>query len=194
MTQFSLNPGQTALVLIDLQQGIVRLPVAPNTAESVLDASARLLAASRAAGILPIWVRVGGAVDQSDRLFPPADQPAARAPMPADYMTFAPQIAPANADDVVVLKRQWGGFYGTDLELQLRRRGIDTLILAGIATEIGVESTARDAYERGFSQYFVRDAMSGLSAEGHAHSIERIFPRMGRVRTTDQLCALLAGA
>ena len=85
---------------------------------------------------------------------------------------------------MVILKRQWGAFYGTDLDLQLRRRGLSTIVMCGIATEIGVESTARDAYERGYELVFASDAMTGSTAEGHANSIERIFPRMGRVRTT----------
>jgi nicotinamidase-related amidase len=91
----------------------------------------------------------------------------------------------------VIFKRQWGAFYGTDLDLQLRRRRLTTIILCGIATEIGVESTARDAHERGHELVFAADAMTGTSAEGHANSLERIFPRMGRVRTTEQIVAAL---
>jgi nicotinamidase-related amidase len=94
--------------------------------------------------------------------------------------------------DIVILKRQWGAFYGTDLDLQLRRRGLTTIILCGIATEFGVESTARDAYERGFELIFAEDAMTGSSAESHANSVERIFPRMGRVRSTKQTIAALS--
>ena len=93
--------------------------------------------------------------------------------------------------DVVVFKRQWGAFYGTDLDLQLRRRGLTAIVLCGIATEIGVESTARDAYERGYELVFASDAMAGMSPEAHANSLERIFPRMGRVRTTDEIIAAL---
>ena len=84
-----------------------------------------------------------------------------------------------------------GAFYGTDLDLQLRRRGLKTIVLCGIATEFGVESTARDAYERGYEQVFAEDAMTGRSAEGHANSITHIFPRMGRVRSTEEIVAAL---
>jgi nicotinamidase-related amidase len=94
--------------------------------------------------------------------------------------------------DFVITKRQWGAFYGTDLDLQLRRRGLTAIVLCGIATEVGVESTARDAYERGYQQVFVRDAMAGLNAESHANAIERIFPRIGRVRGTKEIIAALA--
>jgi len=188
-----LEPSRTALLLIDLQQGIVRLPTAPHSAEAVLSNAARLLTAARAAGVRPVWVHVGGAEDLADRLFPPADQPTPRRPPAPDFSDFVPEIAP-QAEDVVVLKRQWGAFYGTDLDLQLRRRGIDSLILAGIATEFGVESTARDAYERGFGQWFASDAMTGLTTASHANAIERIFPRMGHVRDTEQIVSLMERA
>jgi nicotinamidase-related amidase len=89
------------------------------------------------------------------------------------------------------MKRQWGAFYGTDLDLQLRRRGLTSIVLCGIATEGGVESTARDAYERGYEMVFAADAMSGLNAESHANAVERIFPRIGWVRSTEQIIAAL---
>lgn len=94
--------------------------------------------------------------------------------------------------DIVILKRQWGAFYGTDLDLQLRRRGLKTIVLCGIATEIGVESTARDAFERGYEQVFAEDAMTGRNAESHANAIGHIFPRMGRVRGTEEIVAALS--
>jgi nicotinamidase-related amidase len=75
--------------------------------------------------------------------------------------------------------------------LQLRRRGVAAIVLCGIATEFGVESTARDAYERGYELIFASDAMTGRSAEGHANAIERIFPRLGRVRGTEEIIASL---
>jgi nicotinamidase-related amidase len=93
--------------------------------------------------------------------------------------------------DFIVTKKQWGAFYGTDLDLQLRRRKIDTIVLCGIATNIGVESTARFAFELGFQQVFVEDAMSGRSAEDHNHSVKTIFPRLGRVRKTEEILANL---
>jgi nicotinamidase-related amidase len=94
--------------------------------------------------------------------------------------------------DIVVLKRQWGAFYGTDLDLQLRRRGLTMIVICGIATEFGVESTARDAYELGYELIFAEDAMTGSSEESHANSVERIFPRMGRVRSTEEIVAALS--
>ena len=84
-------------------------------------------------------------------------------------------------------------FYGTELDLQLRRRGIRTIVLAGISTNVGVESTARDAYERGYHQVFVSDAMSSPSAEAHANTLKFTLPRIGLTRSTADVLAALAG-
>lgn len=190
MAEPSLVPAATALVIIDLQQGIVSMPVEPNPASQVVEQAGRLLAAARASGVLPVLVHVGGSPDWGDRLLPSADQPAQARQLPPDWAEFVPAVTPRDGE-VVIFKRQWGAFYGTDLDLQLRRRGIDTLILCGISTELGVESTARDAYERNFRQVFVEDAMSGQTEASHRNAVERIFPRMGHVRSTDRVLQLL---
>jgi nicotinamidase-related amidase len=109
---------------------------------------------------------------------------------PPGWMDLIPELD-CRPDDIIIFKRQWGAFYGTDLDLQLRRRGLTTIALCGVATEIGVESTARAAYERGYELVFASDAMTGTNPESHANSIERIFPRIGRVRTTEQIIAAL---
>jgi nicotinamidase-related amidase len=89
--------------------------------------------------------------------------------------------------DFLVTKHQWGAFHGTELELPLRRRGITTIVLCGIATNIGVESTARFAFEYGYNQIFVEDAMSALSVEEHTFTISKIFPRLGLARKTEDI-------
>jgi nicotinamidase-related amidase len=94
--------------------------------------------------------------------------------------------------DIHITKRQWGAFHGTELELQLRRRGITQIVLGGVSTNIGVESTARNAFELGFHQVLVEDAMSSSSADHHRFAVENIFPRLGRVRSTEQVLAMLA--
>jgi nicotinamidase-related amidase len=93
--------------------------------------------------------------------------------------------------DIVVTKRQWGAFYGTDLELHLRRRGIKTIVIGGISTNFGVESTARDAWERAFAMVFVEDAMAAMSAEAHTFAVTNIFPRLGLVRSTPDVLQAL---
>lgn len=191
MSELLLDPAATALVVIDLQRGIVARDTVPHTTAEVVQRSARLLGAARAAGVLPVLVHVGGAADFSDRVRRSADEQMLSGPLPDGWSEFVDEFAPRDGD-VVILKRQWGAFYGTDLDLQLRRRSIDTLILCGIASEFGVESTARDAWERNFRQIFVEDAMSGLTEQSHRNAIERIFPRIGHVRDTEQVLALLA--
>ena len=118
------------------------------------------------------------------------DEPQPMRQLPADFSEIVAELGPKDGD-IVVTKRQWGAFYGTDLDLQLRRRGITTIVLGGIATNYGVESTARDAYERGYQLVLVEDAMSARSASDHAFAFDRIFPRIGRVcRTADVIAAL----
>lgn len=188
---WKLEPKKTAIVVIDLQKGIVGR--AGEAGAAVIANAAALLAAARRAGAQPILVHVGGALDGADRLRPNADEPMRMTgALPPDWSELLPELD-RQPGDAVVMKRQWGAFYGTDLELQLRRRGLTTIVLCGIATEFGVESTARDAYERGFELVFAADAMTGLTAESHANALERIFPRMGRVRTTSQIVAALKG-
>jgi nicotinamidase-related amidase len=186
----ALAPDRTALVTIDLQRGIVGRPVAPHAAADVVARAVRLADAARAAGAFVVLVRVGPSPDGRDALRPLADAatPAARGPYDPRWLEIVPELGPRDGDHVVH-KRQWGAFYGTDLDLQLRRRGIDTIVLCGIATNVGVESTARAAYEHGYQQVFVEDAMAAMSAEEHAHSLRFILPRIGRVRTTEQVLA-----
>ncbi|MGD0911534.1 MAG: hydrolase [Terracidiphilus sp.] len=189
MSELNLDPKQTAIVVIDLQKGILQIPGAPHSMASVLANAALLLKQARTAGAKVVLVHVGGAADGSDRVNPVSDQPMRmRGPMPPDWSEFVPELD-QQPDDIVVLKRQWGAFYGTDLDLHLRRRGIRTIILCGVATEFGVESTARDAYDRGYEQLFAEDAMTGVTAASHENAIARVFPRMGRVRSTAEIAA-----
>lgn len=191
MTQaLSLDPRKTALVMIDLQHGIVSRPVAPHAGTQVVASAKTLADALRAKGGTVVWVRVL----LNDILALPADAPM-RAPdapaAPAIASELVPEIG-AQAGDVVVAKRQWGAFYGTDLEQQLRRRGIDTIVIGGIATNFGVESTARAAFDQGFKLVFVEDATSGLNEDMHRFTFEKLFRHMGHVRSTQETLAALA--
>lgn len=185
-----LDPRSTALVLIDLQRGITAFPAEPHAAADVIARAARLAAGFRAAGAPVVLVRVAFSADGGDRLQAPADeaQPARRPP--ADFSEIVADLGPEEGD-IVVTKRQWGAFYGTDLDLQLRRRGVTTIVLGGISTNFGVESTARDARERGYELLLVEDAMSARSADDHDFALARIFPRIGRVCSTDDVIAAL---
>jgi nicotinamidase-related amidase len=140
----------------------------------------------RSLGSTVALVRVDFLGDK-DRLQPAIDAP----PMGTlGKSALVPEVGPKEGD-ILITKRQWGAFYGTELDLQLRRRGIRTIVLGGIATNFGVESTARDAFERGYDQVFVEDAMSSVNADGHRFTVEVIFPRIGKVRSTDEVLRAL---
>jgi nicotinamidase-related amidase len=178
-------------VVIDLQRGIVAAPNAFRPAAEVVQRAAAIADALRNAGGTVVFVRVAPSPDGRDGLRPITDLPAAaRRSMPLDWAELLPELG-IQASDIVLTKRQWGAFYGTELDLQLRRRGVDTIILCGISTSVGVESTARDAYERGYNQIFVEDAMASGDAEAHRVSVGSTFPRIGRVRSTAEVLAAI---
>ena len=178
-----LDPARTALVLIDLQHGVLLRDVVPHSAREVLERSVRLASAFRGAGGAVVLVRVSFAPDGGDVLRQPTDASMAGGVRPPGWDALAPELG-SDARDIRITKHQWGAFYGTALDLKLRRRGVDTIVLAGIATNFGVESTARDAYERGYALVLVEDAMGGLTAGAHEFAVTNIFPRLGRVRST----------
>ena len=107
-----------------------------------------------------------------------------------DLGAVATEIA-ALPTDVIITKRQWGAFHGTGLEQQLRRKGIKTIVMGGIATNFGVESTARAGFDQGYEMVFAEDAMTSLSAEMHDFSVKKLFPIMGRVRSSDEIVKAL---
>lgn len=186
-----LDAAKTALVVIDLQRGIVGFPAAPNEPSDVVARAAAIASALRAAGGLVVLVHVTPSADGKDALHPTTDAaPMARGSAPQGWSDIVPELGP-EPGDVVITKRQWGAFYGTELDLQLRRRGIGTIVLCGISTTMGVESTARDAFERGYDQVFVEDAMSAREAAEHANAVATVFTRIGRVRSTAEVLAAL---
>ncbi len=190
MTPLSLDPKSTALVLIDLQYGVMGLTLAPYSAGDVVARAAQLAASLRAKGGTVVYVRV----DVADILHLPVDAPT-RDPNAPPPPPTASQVVPESGyqpTDLLITKRQWGAFYGTELDQQLRRRRIRTILMGGVATNFGVESTARAAFDRGYELIFVEDIMSSLKAEAHDFSVQNIFPRMGRVRTLEQVRTALA--
>jgi len=192
MDALHIDAARTALVIIDLQKGIVAMPTAPHEARAVILNAAKLADAFRKKKMPVFLVHVTPSVDMKDALRPAADNPMQRSsPMAPEWAELVPEMGP-ESDDFVITKRQWGAFYGTELDLQLRRRGVDTIVLCGISTNIGVESTARFAYELGYQQVFVEDAMAAHSKDAHDHTVQTTFPRIGRVRTTDEILAALA--
>jgi nicotinamidase-related amidase len=188
----TLDAKQTALVLIDLQQGILGRQTEPHSASDVLARSVRLAERFRAAGGLVVLVHVSFSPDGRDRLTQPTDESFPAAATQPGWDEISPDLG-RDPKDIVITKRQWGAFYGTQLDLQLRRRGIRTIVIGGIATNFGVESTARDAFEHGYALVFVEDAMAGLSSEAHSFAIKTIFPRLGRIRSTEEVLKAMRG-
>ncbi len=176
-----LDPKSAAFVPIDLQKGIVGAPMEPRSGADVVTCAKELAEKFRAARAPVFPVRVAFSPDFADaprqRVDAPMQLPAGG--LPPDWSELAEGVAAPG--DIVITKRQWGAFHGTELELQLRRRGVTTLVLAGIATNFGVESTARQAWELGFELVIVEDACASRAADLHEFAIRHIFPRLGRV-------------
>jgi nicotinamidase-related amidase len=179
-----LNPKSTALVLIDLQKGVLAMPVKPHPPAAVYDRSVRLAQRFRSAGAAVIWVRVSFSRDWADAPRSTVDQPTNYTALPPGWDEFPEPLQPS---DLVITKRQWGAFYGTELDLQLRRRGVHCIVLGGIATNVGVESTARSAAEHGYDLVIPEDLCSSSSAEMHAFSFTHILPRLARVTQADAI-------
>ncbi|MFJ9027886.1 isochorismatase family protein [Streptomyces sp. NPDC102274] len=183
MTVTTLDP-KTALVVVDLQKGIASLPTTPHPAAEVVARSAELVAAFRAKGLPVVFVRVtGGAPGRTEG-------PARGGQPAADWADLVPELGVQDSD-IVVTKQQWGAFYGTDLDLQLRRRGLTQVVVTGIATSIGVESTARAAHEHGYHVTVAVDAVADMDEGAHRNSVEKIFPRLGETGTTEAIVKLL---
>jgi nicotinamidase-related amidase len=179
-----LHAMTTALVLIDLQKGVIARPVFPYPASTVYERSKQLATRLRTAGGPIVWVRVSFASNFADAPRAKVDQPSNMGALPPGWDEFPEPLHPA---DVMVTKRQWGAFYGTDLDLQLRRRGVNTIVLGGIASSIGVESTARSAWEHGYELVICEDLCADLSEETHAFTFKHTFPRLARIVNSEAI-------
>lgn len=192
MTQLAIEKPATALVVIDLQKGVFGMPTEPYSTKTIVANAAQLADTFRKNSMFVFLVRVTPSADGKDGLKPIADNALQwNQPRPANWADIVPELGPAPGD-LVITKRQWGAFYGTELDLQLRRRGIHTIVLCGISTNIGVESTARFAYEYGHQQIFAEDATAARSKEEHEHTMKVVFARIGRIRKTEDIIRALA--
>jgi nicotinamidase-related amidase len=174
VTTLVLEPRRTALVLIDLMPRVIALPTAPLTGQEVLERCVALAKATRAAGGLVVHVRVErpgfGVQPEGSQLAPELD------PQPGD---------------VEIVKQTVGAFHNTRLDEVLRARDVDIVVLGGIATNFGVESTGRAADEHGYKVVYVADAMTGLHEHAHDFAVEYIFPKFGTVSTGTEYVAAL---
>ncbi|AGS73356.1 hydrolase [Streptomyces collinus] len=190
MSLTTLDP-RTALVAIDLQNGIVGMPTQPYAGADVVARTAELADAFRDRGLPVVLVRVSFAPDFADAVPGRTERQARGLAFPEGWDTVVEELS-GHAGDIRVTKHNWSAFHGTDLEVQLRRRGVTQIVLTGVATSIGVESTARDAYAHGYHVTLATDAMADSDPEAHRGSVERIFPRLGESGTTAEILELLA--
>lgn len=188
-----LEPARTALVLVDLQNFTVALPTMPHSGQAVLDRAVALADACRAAGVLVVLVRVESGPDGRLALRPQLDYPPQPWTLPEGAHDFPETLGP-RPGDVVVTKYNWGAFHGTDLDLQLRRRGVTTLLMGGLVTGVGLDTTVRQAFERGYDQVILTDVCGGFTPAEHDHCMTTIFPRVGRLRTAEAVVKELADA
>jgi len=178
----TLDPN-TALILVDLQKGIVARDTAPYPSGEVVGKATALAKAFRVHKLPVVLVHVtGGAPGRNEQPKPPAPAP--------DWAEFAPELD-RHPDDHIVEKKAWGAFTHTGLEEHLKAQGVTQMVVAGIATAIGVESTARQAYEAGFNVTLAIDAMTDFKTETHENSVRNIFPRLGETGTTEEIIGLL---
>lgn len=187
----SLDPA-VAVLVIDVQNGIVARPLAHDT-DAVVANAAALARAFRAHGQPVVLVTVaGGAPGRTDDAAtrPATATPSPTADLPPDFTEVVPKLGP-DEGDIQIVKHRWGAFTGTPLHDHLQSCGVTQVVLAGIATSIGVESTARSAHELGYHVVLASDAMTDSDPAAHDHSISTIFPKLGEVAQTSDIVAAL---
>jgi nicotinamidase-related amidase len=184
------DPKTTALISIDLQGLVLGRALAPHSAQQIVDHTAAIAKKLKADGGTTVFVTVGFSADYADAVNQPVDETISfpKGGLPPEALAAPPEIA-ALTPDVAIVKRQWSAFYGTDLDLQLRRRSIRTVILTGVATNFGVESTVRDAYAHNYAVIVAEDAVTTFNPEMHAFSCTKVMPRLSRIRSTADILA-----
>ncbi|MDX6540902.1 MAG: hypothetical protein QOI71_2512 [Gaiellales bacterium] len=182
-------PRDSALVLVDLQHGITAMPTV-HDANLVVTRAAELAQAFRARAMPVARVRVAFAADGADAVRVPVDEQPPPMAVGPDFATWRPELG-SSPRDIEITKRGWDAFFGTELDLQLRRRGVRCIVLAGIRTCIGVESTARTGFALNYAQVVATDAISDTSAEAHDNSVRRILPRLARLARSAEIIAAL---
>lgn len=191
--ELSFDPAATALVLVDLQNFTLAMETVPHSTSEVLANSIRLAEACRRAGILVVLIRVGHDDNKMPHPAPKTDASFGAFRQGPDAKEIPAELGP-RPGDVIVDKYNWGAFYGTNLDTHLRRRRIDTLIVGGLVTNVGVDTTMRQAQERGYHQVLVEDAAAAMSREEHDYVLRIIAPRLSRVRRTDEVLEAIARA
>lgn len=194
MKELNLDPATTAVVLNDIQYGTLWQDTTPYLQHEVLANAVKIYEAARAAGVHIMHVRTEHLPGRTDEVHAVTDNPPRpQRPLVDREWELFDEVQRRDTEPISV-KKGWSAFYGTDLELQLKRHGIKTVIMGGISTNYGVESTVRYAFELGFEIIVVEDASSGRGEGMHDWAMQNIFPRMGRVRSTEQVVAAINAA
>lgn len=188
MKELNLIPEKTALVAIDFQQGVINGELKPYSSQKIVENASKLIKKFIEKGAFVALVRVS--TDGKDFPNPKADLENNILSFPEGWDKYIPEIENIKGAHFIT-KKQWGAFHGTGLDLQLRRRGIDTIVLCGAYTGIGVDTTAREAFQHGYHQIFAEDAMGSISKEEHDYVCENIFPKIGKVRLTNEILSSL---
>jgi nicotinamidase-related amidase len=179
----ALDPRTTALVLIDLQNGVLGRRLAPITADELVERGKALARRFRDAGATVVLVNAKPPLAGPERQ---VDEPSALPKvLPAGFADLAPGLA--EPGDILITKTTWGAFFCTDLDSELKTRGVTTIVLGGVATHIGVESTARQAWDLGYALVIARDVTTSLGQEPHEATMRYIFPRIARITDSDAL-------
>jgi nicotinamidase-related amidase len=175
-----------ALVVVDLQKGFLGVPTAPYPFEEVVRQAARLATYFRDHDLPVVLVNVMGAAPGR------TETGRHRANRPPEWADLVDELD-VQESDLRITKQRWGAFHETSLDAVLRGHSVTQIVLTGLATSIGVESTARAAYEHGYNVVLATNAMTDIDSAAHANSIERIFPRLGETGSVDEILALLGG-
>jgi nicotinamidase-related amidase len=184
MSLTALDPN-TALIVIDLQKGIVNGSFTDPIAR-VIDQARALIDVFRARNLPVVLVNVAGRAPGRTE-----QGPRSSLSFSEGWTDLLPQLD-QQPGDIVVTKRSWGAFATTDLEHQLKARGVTQVVMTGVATSVGVEATARQAYEQGLNVTLAIDAMIDPRPEAHEYSIRNVFPRLGETGTAQEIIDLLA--
>jgi nicotinamidase-related amidase len=179
----TLDPN-TALIVVDLQKGIVSGSFI-HPIEDIIDRTRTLIQAFRANRLPVVLVNVTGRPQGRTE-----QGPRRGLSFPEGWSDLIPELD-RQPDDIVVTKRSWGAFATTDLERELRARGVTQVVVTGVVTSVGVEATARQAWEQGFNVTLALDAMTDIREAAHEYSIGNVFPRVGETGSTREIIALL---
>jgi nicotinamidase-related amidase len=179
----ALDP-MTALIVIDLQKGTVDHPLIHPLAE-IIDRTRKLIDAFRAESLPIVLVNVTGRAPGRTEQGPRSNLSFAEG-----WSELLPELG-QQPSDIVVTKRSWGAFATTDLEARLKAKGVTQVVLTGVATSVGVEATARQAYEQGFHVTLALDAMTDIRGDAHEYSIRNVFPRLGETGSAQEIVSLL---